>query len=209
MAKLSSTDLDVENGCSSTTAMGAYYRRRCVSILGSHSLGPSNGTLSVRTGRAGAAAKVGHDLLIAVTAWEATLELAEDAARSRLALDADSTSLRVREGTGGMTELGEEDRANIEQTIGDEVLHGREIAYRSSACGEDGDRLRFEGELTIDGATHPLSFELAVDRDGAVSGTATVRQSDWGIKPYSTLFGALKVADEVEVRFDGSLGQSR
>jgi hypothetical protein len=26
-----------------------------------------------------------------------------------------------------------------------------------------------------------------------------VRQSDWGMKPYSALFGTLKVADEVEV----------
>jgi hypothetical protein len=32
-----------------------------------------------------------------------------------------------------------------------------------------------------------------------------VRQSDWGIKPYSALFGALKVRDEVEVSLDGTL----
>ena len=33
---------------------------------GTHTLGPENGTLSVRTGRTGAAAKAGHDLLIHV-----------------------------------------------------------------------------------------------------------------------------------------------
>jgi hypothetical protein len=33
-----------------------------------------------------------------------------------------------------------------------------------------------------------------------------IRQTEWGIKPYSTLFGALKVADEVavEVSLDAS-----
>jgi polyisoprenoid-binding protein YceI len=174
-----------------------------------HSLGPANGTLSVRTGRTGAVAKVGHDLLLEVTAWEATLELADDASRSRLQLSADSSSLRVREGTGGMTELGDDDRANIEQTIGEEVLHGRDIAFGSTAASREGDRLRFEGQLTIDGTARPLSFELTVDQAGAVSGSAKLRQTEWGIKPYSTLFGALKVADEVEVRFEGSLDQSR
>jgi len=32
-----------------------------------------------------------------------------------------------------------------------------------------------------------------------------VTQSTWGIKPYSALFGALKVKDEVEVGLEGHL----
>ena len=32
-----------------------------------------------------------------------------------------------------------------------------------------------------------------------------VTQSVWGMKPYSALFGALKVADEVEVVLEGHL----
>jgi hypothetical protein len=35
-----------------------------------------------------------------------------------------------------------------------------------------------------------------------------LKQSDWGIKPYSTLFGALKVVDEVEVALEASLPAS-
>jgi hypothetical protein len=38
-----------------------------------------------------------------------------------------------------------------------------------------------------------------------VTATARIKQSEWGIKPYSALFGALKVADDVEVTFDGQL----
>jgi hypothetical protein len=37
---------------------------------------------------------------------------------------------------------------------------------------------------------------------------ARVKQSEWGIKPYTALFGALKVADEVEVTIDGQLGSA-
>src|SRR5438876_10813986 len=115
---------------------------------GTYELGPENGTLSVRTGRTGAAAKAGHDLLIHVTAWQATLEVGEDPAETSIVLDADATSLRVREGTGGMKALGDDDKANIEQTIDDEVLKGQGIEFRSTAVqtAADGSRLSVEGE---------------------------------------------------------------
>ena len=38
-----------------------------------------------------------------------------------------------------------------------------------------------------------------------VSGTATVTQTSLGMKPYSALWGALKVLDEVEVVLDGKV----
>src|SRR6266511_3065558 len=122
----------------------------------SFSLGPENGTLSVRTGREGAASKAGHDLRLEVTDWRATID------DEQMSLDADAGSLRVREGTGGMQELGPDDIANIEVTVGE---------------------------------------------DGTVRGRAVIKQSDWGIKQYAILFGALKVADEVEIAIDA--GQSR
>ena len=34
---------------------------------------------------------------------------------------------------------------------------------------------------------------------GHITGSARVKQTDWGMKPYSALFGTLKVADDVEV----------
>jgi hypothetical protein len=173
---------------------------------GTYSFGPSNATLAVRTGRAGVAAKAGHDLLLHVTEWRATLEVAGDATPTGLSLDADGGSLRVREGTGGVQALDGDDRASIEQTIDEEVLRGQQIAYRSSAIRalEDGG-LAVEGELTLAGAARPLTVELALDGDDAVRGGSVIRQSEWGIKPYSTLFGQLKVADEVRVEFEGQL----
>ncbi len=166
---------------------------------GTHTFGPSNGTLAVRTGRTGAAAKAGHDLLLHVTDWQATLAVGE---QTSIVLDADGTSLRVREGTGGMQALGDDDKANIEQTIDDDVLHGQPIEFRSTAAQADGDTLSVQGELTLAGTTCPIAFDLAVDADGRLGGAVVVTQSDWGITPYSTLFGALKVADEVEVSID-------
>ena len=174
---------------------------------GTHTLGPENGTLSVRTGRTGAAAKAGHDLLIHVAAWRATLEVGEDPAQTSIALDVDPTSLRVREGTGGMQPLGGDDKANIQTTIDDEVLKRQAIAFRSTVveAAADGRRLGVRGELTLVGETCPVAFDLLVGDDGALSGSVVVKHTEWGIPPYSTLFGALKVADEVEVELDASL----
>ncbi len=117
----------------------------------------------MRTGRTGAAAKAGHDLVIDVTAWQATLEVG--ATQTSLVLDADATSLRVREGTGGMQALGDDDKASIEETIDDEVLKRQGIEFRSTAVqtAADGGRISVQGELTLAGKTCPIAFDLAVD----------------------------------------------
>lgn len=171
-------------------------------LPGTYALGPENGTLSVRTGRTGVAAKAGHDLLIHVTAWNATLEAMEDPARASIVLDADATSLRVREGTGGMQSLGDDDKAGIEATIDEEILKRGTIAFRSTSVEPAGGGLHVHGELTLGETTRPIEFDVAVGDDGALAGSVVVKQSDWGIAPYSTLFGTLKVVDEVEVAID-------
>ena len=171
---------------------------------GTHQLGPDNATLSVRTKRSGAAAKAGHDLLIHVTAWEATIAAGEDPADTTMELRADASSLRVIEGTGGMQALGEDDLANIRQTIDDEVLKRAPITFRATSVSAAGDGLRVEGDLTLGGTTAPIAFDLAV-ADGRLTSRATVKQTACKIKPYSALFGALKVVDEVAVELDAAL----
>jgi Fe-Mn family superoxide dismutase len=149
----------------------------------------------------------GHDLLIHVTDWQATVEVTGDPSETNIVLDVDGASLRVQEGTGGMQPLADEDKANIHQTIDDEILKRERIRFRSTALDipGDGSRMRVRGELTLLGTTAPVSFVLAVDGHGTLTGTAVVKQSDWGLTPYSALFGALRVADEVEVEIDAGL----
>jgi polyisoprenoid-binding protein YceI len=171
---------------------------------GTYTLGPENGELLVHTKRQGAAAKAGHDLEMIVTQWQATLTLGEE---SSLALSADSSSLRVREGRGGMKSLGEDDKDNIRKTIDDEVLKRTGIEFRSTAVEgtADGDQLRVYGELELMGQTRPIEFDLEAKDSDQLTGRAEVMQSEWGMKPYSALFGALKVADEVVITVDARL----
>jgi polyisoprenoid-binding protein YceI len=172
---------------------------------GHYELGPDDAKLIVSTWKAGAASKAGHNLRIEVTSWRATIDVGEDPGDTAMALTADPRSLRVREGTGGMKALDSDDTKNIEQTIDDEVLEGRGIDFRSRSVeqGSDG-KLLVEGDLDLGGVTGPVEFDLVAD-DGRLRGSARIKQTDWGIKPYSALFGTLKVVDEVDVEIDGIL----
>ena len=171
---------------------------------GNYRLGPDNATLRVKTGRHGAAAKAGHDLVIEVKSWEATLDVAGDASASSLELSADPTSLHVIEGKGGMQALGDDDKADIRKTIDKDVLKKKDIQFKSTSVSDGDGGLAVAGELTMGGKSKAVEFVVS-ESDGTITGSAKVNQSDWGIKPYSALFGALKVNDEVEVEVEGSL----
>jgi polyisoprenoid-binding protein YceI len=113
----------------------------------------------------------------------------------------------VREGTGGIKPLDEDDHANIETTIDDEVLLRRDISFRSTRVEPTDGGLRVQGDLTLVGQTRPIAFDLSL-AGGRVEGAAVVRQTEFAMKPYTALFGALKVADEVRVEIDAKV-QSR
>lgn len=169
---------------------------------GTYKLGPENGALHVETGRNGAAAKAGHDLIIDVTSWEATLEVGE---RSSLQLTADATSLQVREGKGGLQALGEDDKADIRKTIDKDILKQRAISFRSSSVDANAGGLTVSGDLEMGGGKSGVTFDLS-EAGGTLSASTVVKQTDFKIKPYSALFGALKVNDEVKVVVEAKLG---
>jgi hypothetical protein len=147
-------------------------------------VGPADATLTVKTYREGVAAKVGHDLVIEVTRWSA--RIGDDGA---VELSADPRSLEVREGLRGAKPLSDRDRREIHKNIEEKILGTEPIEFRGTAEG---------GELTMAGATRPVAIERTPD-----GGRATLTQSEWGIKPYRGLMGALKVRDEVEVIVTG------
>ena len=101
-------------------------------------------------------------------------------------------------------------RRRIRPDIDEEVLRRQQISFRSTGVEADGDRLRARGDLTIAGNTQPVEFDLVSGDAGDLRGSAVVTQTAFGMKPYSALFGALKVKDEVQVVLEGHLdAQSR
>jgi polyisoprenoid-binding protein YceI len=172
---------------------------------GTHKLGPDNATLSVKTGKTGPAAPAGHNLVIHVTAWEATFDVGADPADSTLALTADGGSLQVQSGDGGGKALSEKDKKNIEGSIDKDVLKKGTVEFASTSVTPTDGGLAVTGDLTLNGTTKPISFDLGVGDDGALSASAKLVQTNHGMKVFSAMFGALKVTDEVEVVIEGSI----
>ena len=85
------------------------------------------------------------------------------------------------------------------------MLGREEIAFRSRHVATDGDRLTIDGDLTLAGHRAPGRRRAVVGADGSTATTIPLTQSEWGIKPYRGLMGALKVRDEVEIVLEARL----
>ncbi len=174
---------------------------------GTYALGPSSGRLLIRTGRTGLGSKAGHDLTIEVTDWTGTATVDTTNVNSSVSVDAYVDSFEVREGTGGVKPLTDSDRAEIKKTLREKILDATKhpaIAFRSTDVEGAAEDFTVTGDLTITGTTHPVTVRGSIT-GGRAHGSANIVQSQWGIKPYTAFFGALKLADEVGVEFDVDL----
>ena len=172
---------------------------------GTHSIGPSNGSLKIKTGREGAAAKMGHDLVLVVNSWEGTVDVGDS---TSVELSADTSSVEVESGAGGAKPLGDKDKADIKKSIDGKVLKGGQATFKSSEASVDGGTLNVKGDLSIGGGSDSISVPCTIGDDGTVSGSVTFNQSDFGIKPFSAMMGALKVGKQVEVLIEGEVPTS-
>lgn len=167
---------------------------------GTYELGPGNGRVLVKTGREGLAARAGHDLTIEVTRWSA---------RVTVPAELDLGSLAVREGRGGAKPLSDRDRADIQaqarKILGDPARATFTSATVFPAAGAAASGA-VEGTLSLHGASRPARLQVTSPAPGQFRGTVTVRQTDYGITPYSGFFGALKLRDEVAVEFEVTIG---
>ena len=171
-------------------------------------VGPGSGHLLVRTRREGIAATAGHDLTIEVTRWSAEVEPAGEAATSRVSATVDLTSLEVRDATGGAAPLTASDRAEIQRAMRRQ-LGGAEATFASARVIPAKHGGAIEGTLALNGVTQPIRLEVSGTDGVHYRGRAAVRQTAFGLKPYATLFGMLRVRDEVTVEFDVDLSEAK
>ncbi len=179
---------------------------------GNFRLGPDTGRVVIKTGRAGLAAKAGHDLTLEVTRWSARVEVpAEEdggVTAAKVTAELDLGSLEVREGTGGAKPLTDGDRREIKKTMSG-ILGDATATFTSSRIvrsGSSGGAI--EGTLTLNGKSQPIRLQVTEPAPGRYRGSGTVVQSAFGIKPYSGFFGALKLRDEVVVEFEVDLSKA-
>ena len=181
---------------------------RVTVTAGTYRLGPAAGRISVRTGRAGIAARAGHDLLIEITRWSVVVTVpGDDVAATTISAELDLGSLSVREGTGGARPLSVRDRADIERTMA-KLLPGGRAAFTSVRVIPSAAGGAVEGTLTFNDRTAPVRLQVQAPAPGRYRGTGTVAQTAFGITPYTGFFGTLKLKDEVTVDFDVDLAKA-
>ena len=185
---------------------------RVTDYTGNFRLGPGVGRVVLKTGRAGFAARAGHDLTIEVTRWSAQVQVPAEEngglAAATLSAELDLGSLEVREGIGGVKPLTDGDRREIKKTMSG-ILGDATATFASSRIipsGASGGAI--EGTATLNGKTQPARLQLTSPGPGRYRGTATLAQTGFGIKPYVGFFGALKLRDEVAVEFEVDLGKA-
>lgn len=90
------------------------------------------------------------------------------------------------------------DRKKIEQTMHREVLmtHRYPVA-ELSGCIIDG---QLEGTLTLKGKSAAIIGPVN-SMNARATGHVEIKPTQWGIKPYSALFGALKLQDRVRIEY--------
>ena len=171
---------------------------------GTHKVGPSNGSLTIKTGKEGAAAKMGHNLVLGVNSWEATVEGGDSPS---ISLTADPGSVEVVSGEGGAKPLSDKDKNDIKKSISNKVLGSSQITFNSSSVEDNGGQLVAKGDLSIAGKSNSVSVPLSAS-GGKLSGSIKLSQKDFGIKQFSAMMGALKVSDQVEVLVEGEVPTS-
>ncbi|MFT4125829.1 MAG: YceI family protein [Gordonia sp. (in: high G+C Gram-positive bacteria)] len=162
----------------------------------------ADGDLLIHTGVAGPAARTGHRLTIAVD-WCADVS-GDDDAPTAVHVVVPTESLQVRSGTGGLTPLSAPERAvaraNALKSL--QVTRFPEITFHAPTVVATADGYRLPGSLTICGRSREVTVDLQVGDGGRITAEFGVRQTDFGIKPYSLAMGTLKVADQVRLTVD-------
>ena len=111
--------------------------------------------------------------------------------------------------TAATAKLGREIGANIRDKALNTAKHP-EISFRSTLIAGDATAATVTGDLTIAGSTRPGQLRLTAHPDAdRVTRAASIVQTNHGIKPYSAMFGTLKVKDVVEIEVDVRLPAER
>ena len=159
----------------------------------------------IRTGVTGRAARMGHRLTIAVKRWQASVRWAgAEPVSAELVVEVDS--LELLRGEGGVKGLSGPEKALVRSNALKSLDAGRhpEIRFTADTVDKTDDGYRLTGTLHLRGRSGAHVIDLRTENLGGawrMSAETSVRQTDYGVKPYSLLMGSVQVADEVSLTF--------
>lgn len=177
--------------------------------------GRSRAVLLARRG--GPLARVGHDHVVASRQLQGYALMPgagrADAGAARADvyvsledLEVDDPALRAEAGL--TTAPSPEDIAGTRRNMLEKVLESRRhpfMSIRVRGIEAEGAVAALATDITLHGVTRALRIPAAIESDAdnlMVAGRFSLRQTDFGITPYSILGGVLQVEDQVDLTFE-------
>lgn len=197
-----------DDGAARVRAEDSYYRRAVQAGEPVFRVEPAQSLVVIEVRRDGPLGHLGHDHVVA--SHEVRGHIAPAAARGDLSvrldrLVVDEPGLRAEAGFD--TQPSAAAIAATRTNMLDKTLQAARHPYAfirvDSVLAEAGDA-RLGLAITLNGITRRLSVPARIEADAQrllVSGRLRLKQTDFGIEPFSILAGAIRVGDEVAVRF--------
>jgi polyisoprenoid-binding protein YceI len=170
---------------------------------------PARSVATVKVYKAGLLGGFGHNHDIQAPVQQGVV----DEEKGMVELVIDARQLKVMD-----QELSDKDRDEVQQNMdGPKVLDLQQfprIRFQSTSARPSGsNKWTVQGNLEIHGQTRPVT--LQVERYAGLAspaaryrGSIQLRQSDFGIRPYSSIGGAIKIKDEIRIAWDIVLTES-
>ncbi|HKC85124.1 MAG TPA: YceI family protein [Blastocatellia bacterium] len=171
---------------------------------------PSESSFWVFVGKSGFFSALAHNHEIGVKSFSGRVVVpAAGAGAGSLEMEVDAPSLEVLD-----KEPSEEDKKKIFNSMHNEVLESakyQKITFKSVSvsdvkqAGSDAYSFVVNGDLSLHGVMKRIAVPVAATvtpQQLRATGKYTLKQTDYGIRPYSAAGGTIKVKDEVVVNFN-------
>lgn len=154
-------------------------------------------TISVHVAKAGVFSAAGHEHWVDAPISSG---LINDLDPLHVEFRVDASRMEVKPDPKVDAKTQAEIQRDMQQTTLDSVKYP-EIAFRSSRVERQAEgQWKVEGMLTLHGITKPVVVTVKRSLDAYV-GRATIKQTDFGIRPITVGGGLVKVKNEVEIDF--------
>ncbi len=171
-----------------------------------HQIVAGESLIAITVRRSGPLARMGHDHVVATRQIEGFVDLAQGRTELRFRLDqltVDEAALRKEAGleTQPSADAIEGTRHNMFSKVLQADAYPSVVVRAVLAPGA---RDVLKAQVTLHGVSHEYLVPLQLKEEGAkvlATGAFTVKQSDFGIKPFAVFGGALSVKDELELKF--------
>ncbi|MBS1807212.1 MAG: YceI family protein [Acidobacteria bacterium] len=173
-----------------------------------YALIPSESSFTLFVAKTGLLSSIAHDHNIGVKSFSGRVVVpAAGPSAGSLELDVDAKSLVI------LDKISERDKAEITKNMNKSVLETEKfprITFRSASLAnfnQNGNNASFtlNGDLTLHGVTKRIAIPVNITMEGQnlrATGQYTLRQTDFGITPYSAALGTIKVKNEVVIKFN-------